>query len=186
MALALICSCKQDPCKRINCGLNGYCVNGECSCNKRYEGEFCENKKDLCKDMQCLNGSNCDDGVCMCKPGYEGKYCESKMATKYLGFYLFSEKCVRSTDTTAANYDLLITEDPDIITIIYLNNLKTQGTKVKANLYGYTFEIPSQAFTSNLRISGNGKMVDSKLEVNYIIETNSPNPDRLFCSGKGI
>jgi hypothetical protein len=176
-------ACKQDPCKKVDCGFNGYCSEGKCICSVKYEGEFCEKEKDLCKDMQCQNNGRCESGVCRCTPGYEGKYCETLMSTKFLGHYLFKESCVRSTDTTYANYDIHITNNDSILTIIYINNLKSSGSRVKANLYGNIFEIPSQSFTSSLLISGSGKLLSSKLEIDYIIETSSPNPDRLFCKG---
>jgi hypothetical protein len=34
-------SCTSDPCKDVNCGTNGTCVEGTCSCDAGYEGTNC-------------------------------------------------------------------------------------------------------------------------------------------------
>lgn len=35
-------SCTSDPCKDVNCGTNGTCVEGNCECDPGYEGTSCE------------------------------------------------------------------------------------------------------------------------------------------------
>ena len=35
-------SCSTGPCKDVNCGTNGTCVDGNCSCEPGYEGSACD------------------------------------------------------------------------------------------------------------------------------------------------
>ncbi len=35
-------SCNPDPCKDVNCGANGTCLDGSCICDIGYEGASCE------------------------------------------------------------------------------------------------------------------------------------------------
>ncbi len=38
----LTSSCNPDPCKDVDCGLNGTCLDGSCVCDAGYEGASCE------------------------------------------------------------------------------------------------------------------------------------------------
>lgn len=40
--LAVTPSCNPDPCKDVNCGANGTCLDGTCICDTGYEGASCE------------------------------------------------------------------------------------------------------------------------------------------------
>lgn len=40
--IALTPACNTDPCKDVNCGANGTCLDGSCVCDAGYEGVSCE------------------------------------------------------------------------------------------------------------------------------------------------
>lgn len=58
--MAFAPACNTDPCKDVNCGANGTCVDGSCFCDDGYEGASCETEwaekfvgsylgRDICK-----------------------------------------------------------------------------------------------------------------------------------------
>lgn len=55
--------CDTDPCKDIDCGTNGTCVEGTCVCDAGYEGTSCETLQNA-KFVGSYNGSeNCTSGT---------------------------------------------------------------------------------------------------------------------------
>ena len=67
-----------DPCENVDCGDYGTCDNGQCICDKAYEGVVCRVKKKKCKKAVCNNGKLTstsifeeDDCHCECLPGWE-------------------------------------------------------------------------------------------------------------------
>lgn len=44
LAVMFLASSCADPCKDIDCGANGTCVEGTCVCNNGYEGANCESR----------------------------------------------------------------------------------------------------------------------------------------------
>ena len=46
-ALAILSGCKEDPCKKVDCGLHGTCDSGKCQCEKGFvtvNGQPCSQK----------------------------------------------------------------------------------------------------------------------------------------------
>jgi tetratricopeptide (TPR) repeat protein len=72
-----------DPCKNVNCGANGTCVNGTCRCKNGYTGNRCQTSPkgdDICAELRCSENGTCNPitKVCDCKPGYSGRRCQLK------------------------------------------------------------------------------------------------------------
>ena len=64
-------------CEGINCGMNGNCLAGNCTCQTGYVNieNFCE---DMCERINCGRGGNCLNGICNCQTGYVNveNFCE--------------------------------------------------------------------------------------------------------------
>lgn len=60
----LASACRRDPCKRLDCGPNGNCVDGTCVCNQGFGGDLCERELNAVYDGQyqvvetCLAGDD--------------------------------------------------------------------------------------------------------------------------------
>jgi hypothetical protein len=101
-----------DPCKGVNCGEHGTCLNGTCNCDMGYSGTACETLNcpaDKCPTYQecreidgaCVGDDPCDPspcnghgtctciGVgqaeCTCAAGYDGNTCHT-CAEGYTGY----------------------------------------------------------------------------------------------------
>ncbi|KAL5018387.1 hypothetical protein ScPMuIL_004109 [Solemya velum] len=68
----------EDTCKDVDC-VNGSCQNGQCECEKGFEGASCQYNVDDCRRAPCKNGM-CVDGdhtyTCQCKDGWTGTNCD--------------------------------------------------------------------------------------------------------------
>eukprot|EP00039_Didymoeca_costata_P012395 m.178530 g.178530 ORF g.178530 m.178530 type:complete len:873 (+) comp15469_c0_seq3:172-2790(+) len=88
---------KTDPCKNVNCGSFGKCVEGKCACNPGYKpttsGTSCT--RDYCYGITCNNHGTCINGKCDCPDGWKGTTCSEKD-------YCYNVNCGYGTcDTTS-------------------------------------------------------------------------------------
>jgi hypothetical protein len=65
----------RDVCADVECGLNGYCVNGICVCDTLFTGNKCEIKSDCRPPNFVWTGT-----ACKCQPGFEGDGCDKCIA----------------------------------------------------------------------------------------------------------
>lgn len=66
-------ACKKDPCKDLDCGTQGYCIDGSCACNSGwlFDSDGKCNEQDLCLGKVCSNGNcNPQTGQCDCIGGW--------------------------------------------------------------------------------------------------------------------
>jgi hypothetical protein len=61
----------RDMCADVECGLNGYCVNGICVCDSLFTGNKCEIKSGCHPPNFVWTGT-----ACRCQTGYEGDECD--------------------------------------------------------------------------------------------------------------
>lgn len=87
-----------------------------------------------CKNVVCPAGQQCLDGGCYCNNGYEGADCNTLSYLKYVGNYNVSETCMNSTPQFL-NYTCFVTNSPNVVNVIYINNLFNMGITAVAEIY---------------------------------------------------
>lgn len=162
-------SCDTDPCKDVDCGLDGQCVDGDCVCPDGFGGADCST--DYCATLVCdATGGDelaveggCD---CVCNAGYEGADCATEQREKFIATYNVNESC------TSGNFTYAITgttSSADVTTII-LTNFGDYNVNVTAtvNANGTSITIPSQTVGGGT-FSGSGQLSGSILTITYTV-----------------
>jgi len=172
----LFSGCCKDACKDVDCGPNGFCVDGTCDCSEGYSGVNCQVN---CASVNCNNGTcDPDTGECICDEGYEGDFCDMTIAAKFLGTWIPVEWECSNATTSMTSFTLIQGSEP--------NQFFFEDDGMMQNLYGFadgtTFTIPLQNDIGVFEtFEGDGMLLENGNLLYNITATFEGSP--LTCTG---
>jgi hypothetical protein len=175
MATIGMVSCDTDPCKDVDCGNNGICVEGDCVCEDGFGGVDCAT--DYCEELVCdttggekvATVGGCD---CECNEGYEGDDCATLERAKFIGTYNVTEACTSGNFT----YSLTITESSTGISAAIIGNFGDFNVNVTGTADGNILTIANQTVGGGT-FQGSGQITGNILTITYTVTAGTSTDD---------
>ncbi|RVE63067.1 hypothetical protein OJAV_G00163120 [Oryzias javanicus] len=82
-AVSTILCVHQKSCKPDNCSGHGECVDGQCRCQRGWQGEACDSL--LCQPSDCGSHGVCTANGCVCDAGWRGENCSHECLPGFYG-----------------------------------------------------------------------------------------------------